>query len=858
MVPQAKYWRVRVKHLAGGKPVDEYQDILKLYPQTFYGLLAQERLRELGAKPEPIFTERPKLSSKVAVAPELALPRALASAGLWRESAEELRARLGAVHTPDGALRVGTALARVGEAWAAYHLANRLLWGKAYAQKDPAALALLYPRPYVSHVDETARAQGIHASLLYAIMRRESAFQPDRLSAARARGLMQLMARTASAIAKELQRDPPEPDELYRPELNLDLSAWYVGQLSKRFVHPVLISAAYNAGPVVTLKWTGELGSMPVDLVRRVDALQGDPGVREAGRGGRLPVPDVLRRHRGAPAGDDAAAAGVERDRILTAWNRPGRTFPKRTRWTGKSLVHFAELDKQVSCLSTAFRRESGDEPARPSGTRYGPGASRFAQAGRNQRATARPPSRRCSSWAERLRPVSQTSIGSGSSATMCRPRSSAPMPSRRRKATRSSASPGVWNRSSSSHSKPVMRAGDLAYATAISAATRAFFARSATLARSVLPPVASTSRERRKGVTALPGDALPLRLGLGGHERPVHLVPVQRHLGRRRDGEENCLLQPEPVALGVERLGGELGRVGPVLEREPRPVRVEGGELADSRNPGRGSPSASSASSVRGRSSTLFAPVQTTIPGYRASAPRSAEMSPASPRCTPPMPPVAKMGRPHSAATAQVALTVVPPVARWSTAEARSPDPDLPPPVRALRQPPDLVGGQPAADRAVDDRHHRRDRPGPPHRLLAGPGGLEVHRMGQALGDDRRLEHDDGSAARAGLRDLVGERDLHQLGRSARSTPCISSSSSGRPSRPMATALTLSSSISTEAPFRHSVVWAAPSTSFPVMRPSSQASTSSQRFSWIASPSGWVSNGARTRKVSGSISPRR
>ena len=266
LVPQAKYWRVRVKQLAGGKPLDDYQDILKLYPQTFYGLLAQERLRELGAKPEPIFTERPHLSSKVAAAPELALPRALASAGLWRESGEELRARLGAVHTPEAALRVGTALARVGEAWAAYHLANRLLWGKAYAQKDPAALALLYPRPYVSHVDETARAQGVHSSLLYAIMRRESAFQPDRLSAARARGLKQLMARTASAIARELQRDPPEPDELYRPELNLDLSAWYVGQLAKRFVHPALIAAAYNAGPAVTLKWTSELGSMPVDL----------------------------------------------------------------------------------------------------------------------------------------------------------------------------------------------------------------------------------------------------------------------------------------------------------------------------------------------------------------------------------------------------------------------------------------------------------------------------------------------------------------------------------------------------------------------------------------------------------------
>ena len=31
-------------------------------------------------------------------------------------------------------------------------------------------------------------------------------------------------------------------------------------------MHPVLIAAAYNAGPAVTLKWTGELGSMPMDL----------------------------------------------------------------------------------------------------------------------------------------------------------------------------------------------------------------------------------------------------------------------------------------------------------------------------------------------------------------------------------------------------------------------------------------------------------------------------------------------------------------------------------------------------------------------------------------------------------------
>jgi len=266
LVPQARYWRARVKHLSGGNAAEDYLEVLRSYPASFYALVAAERLRELGVKPPPLFAEKPRLPAQAPASPELSVPRALAAAGLWREAAEELRTRLGQVHTPEQALRVGTSLALIGNEWAAYGLANRLLWGRAYSQKDAVSLALLYPRPYTSHVDETARSAGVPPGLLYALMRRESAFRSDRLSAARARGLMQLMARTASAIAKELQLEPPEPDELYRPELNLDLSAWYVARLSKRFVHPALVAAAYNAGPTVTLQWATQYGQLPVDL----------------------------------------------------------------------------------------------------------------------------------------------------------------------------------------------------------------------------------------------------------------------------------------------------------------------------------------------------------------------------------------------------------------------------------------------------------------------------------------------------------------------------------------------------------------------------------------------------------------
>lgn len=48
------------------------------------------------------------------------------------------------------------------------------------------------------------------------------------------------------------------------------------------------------------------------------------------------------------------------------------------------------------------------------------------------------------------------------------------------------------------------------------------------------------------------------------------------------------------------------------------------------------------------------------------------------APRCTPPMPPVAKTRMPAAAASSQVELTVVPPEAFWATATARSREPSF------------------------------------------------------------------------------------------------------------------------------------------------------------------------------------
>ena len=138
LVPQAKYWRVRVKQLAGGKPVEEYQDILKLYPQTFYGLLAQERLRELGAKPEADLHRAAEAAvqgrrgARARAAPGAGERGAVARVG--RGAARPASARCTRPRRRSGSGRPWRGWARRGRrtTWR-----TGCLWAKAYGQKDP-------------------------------------------------------------------------------------------------------------------------------------------------------------------------------------------------------------------------------------------------------------------------------------------------------------------------------------------------------------------------------------------------------------------------------------------------------------------------------------------------------------------------------------------------------------------------------------------------------------------------------------------------------------------------------------------------------------------------------------------------
>ncbi|HVE83655.1 MAG TPA: transglycosylase SLT domain-containing protein, partial [Myxococcales bacterium] len=270
LVPQALYWAARASQLGGGAVNEvavDFERVVDQFPSSFYALLARGRLQELG---RPAAPGLPTLAALPAAAtpppPALEVTQALLRAGLLADAEQEAEAQAHAVRSADKALELGIALQRLGNYGVAYALANRCLWGAAFTDRKPEALALFYPRAFEPSVVAQAKAAGADPYLLWAVMRRESAFKPGEASGANARGLMQIIPPTAVQIARELSIRAPDADELYLPELNIQLAAWYLSALQKRFQHPALVAAAYNAGPTPVLQWARKRGDLPLDL----------------------------------------------------------------------------------------------------------------------------------------------------------------------------------------------------------------------------------------------------------------------------------------------------------------------------------------------------------------------------------------------------------------------------------------------------------------------------------------------------------------------------------------------------------------------------------------------------------------
>ncbi len=215
-------------------------------PRTFYGLLARRALGQGILAPTAFSLATLGQADVDAVAAIPAGHRALAllQVGQGARATAELQLLWSQTRDLPGFTR---SIMLVAKAAGLLPLAEQLA-----ALVQPAAVRL-----------PTARLQpagGFRTdpALVYALARLESNFDADAVSPAGARGLMQLMPRTADFLLGE--DAPPRARRLHDPATNLDLGQRYLLQLAQYDLvgaDLIRLLASYNAGPGSFGRWVG-------------------------------------------------------------------------------------------------------------------------------------------------------------------------------------------------------------------------------------------------------------------------------------------------------------------------------------------------------------------------------------------------------------------------------------------------------------------------------------------------------------------------------------------------------------------------------------------------------------------------
>ncbi len=255
---KATYWAARSRR-AEGEPerIVEAERLFRTVqsrdPYGYYGFLAAERVgidpwAKLSAGPEP-----------APIAPEIrqmfALIDLLQQAGLEDEARTILETIIDSKpRRPEEMLGLSQALAENGFGQQAVMFGWRA-HARLHGIWSQSVLRAVYPLAYGEIISAESRSRGLDPLLVAAIARQESAFAPDAVSRAGARGLLQLMPETGRWWARRLGVRDYNIDLLFDPEMNIHLGTAYFADLQRRYGDLQISLVAYNAGPSRARRW---------------------------------------------------------------------------------------------------------------------------------------------------------------------------------------------------------------------------------------------------------------------------------------------------------------------------------------------------------------------------------------------------------------------------------------------------------------------------------------------------------------------------------------------------------------------------------------------------------------------------
>ncbi len=276
--PMALYWIIRSRQIRGIDVSAPLERLLKKYPLSYYTLLANGggisyRLpEELPAPPGGGLAETASARICDGMA-RFAQKPPLSPKGEWAYGAAVAWLRLGFTGRARDLLDIvaaETPFRRETRTWLAVQYYGAECYQCVFREADTILKEsleqdyldflslLIFPVAYWRAVADEAALNKIDPFLILSVIRQESIFDPDIVSIADARGLMQVIPPTAARMARELGIESFTSDQLQIPERNIAIGARYLAALVKNEKGDLpLALATYNAGPNPVAKWKG-------------------------------------------------------------------------------------------------------------------------------------------------------------------------------------------------------------------------------------------------------------------------------------------------------------------------------------------------------------------------------------------------------------------------------------------------------------------------------------------------------------------------------------------------------------------------------------------------------------------------
>ncbi len=244
-----RYWQARVylaqNQAAKAQPL--FEALAK--ENNFYGLLSAE---QVGGMPSPAWnTQTPTKAEIDAIAARTNVQRAL-QLYYWDYKPEALREWAFAMRgLSDAEIHAAAEYAEAMQAPdRAIAAAERSTVVHNFSQR--------FPTPHRTLLQSLAKKYSMEEAWVYGLIRQESRFMQEVKSRVGAMGLMQLMPATATWAAKQAAIPNFSLARTMDVDVNLNLGIFYLRHVLDDLGHPILATAAYNAGPGRARRWRGE------------------------------------------------------------------------------------------------------------------------------------------------------------------------------------------------------------------------------------------------------------------------------------------------------------------------------------------------------------------------------------------------------------------------------------------------------------------------------------------------------------------------------------------------------------------------------------------------------------------------